>query len=81
MEMENIVVGIWLLCGLVGALIAYARGGKGGDALLAIMAGPLSFITAFIFTKGTRRACPYCKEQVMSAASICPHCRSKLKDE
>ncbi len=68
---------LWFACGLVAAAIG-AKKGEGCLALIAgLIFGPLG-ILATVFSKGNRKECPFCRERVHRAASVCPHCQRDL---
>lgn len=82
---------VWLICGIIAAVIADSRGASGGLGLLAgFLLGPLGILVAFILdpvappasaaTQSTDRLvrCPHCAELVQAEALLCKHCRSRL---
>ena len=68
---------IWLLCGIVGAMIGSGKGSGGTGFILGILFGPLGILIA-IFMKGDRRRCPSCHEYIDPTAKKCPKCQTDL---
>jgi hypothetical protein len=69
---------IWLLCGIVAAMIAAKRHKNVFIWLiLGILFGPFGIAFA-LFAEG--RKCPYCHEEVHPLAVKCPKCHSAIAD-
>lgn len=64
---------IWLVCGIIAAVIGARKGSGCFGFFLGILLGPLGIIAALV-TKGNRKPCPYCKELMHHDAVVCPHC-------
>jgi hypothetical protein len=68
------VMFIWLLCGILAAIIG-ARKGRGAlGFILGCVFGPFGVLAAFVI-KGDSKECPSCKELMRSGARVCPHCQ------
>ena len=76
--MELVV--LWLLCGVVAAVIAARKGSAGVGLVLGFFLGPFGIIIAAVM-KGDRRECPQCREWIHREATICPKCRSSLEPQ
>ncbi len=82
---------IWIVCGIVGAMIASSRGGSGpGGFFLGLLLGPLGvIITLFMggekemaakqLAAGEKKKCPRCAELVQPDALICKHCSHEFE--
>ena len=72
------IVIIWIICGILSAVIA---SGRGGNAFLffvfGILFGPFGVIGAFF--AGPSLICPFCKEAVKKGAVTCPHCQKDIE--
>lgn len=69
---------LWLLPALLSGIIANRRGGSYPLWLIAGFAsGPFAWLTCVMaYRMNNRHPCPFCRERVDQAATICPHCRS-----
>jgi RNA polymerase subunit RPABC4/transcription elongation factor Spt4 len=74
--MEGYII-LWLLCGIVGAMIGSRKGAGCAGFLLGIFLGPIGIIISIVM-KGNRKSCPYCKELVQAEALKCPKCGAAL---
>ena len=71
--MEFLVV--WIICGVVAAIIASAKGSSGcGFAIVGFLLGPLGIIIALV---SSGEKCFYCKKRIHKDASICPYCKKE----
>jgi len=75
------LIGLWLLMGffwgLVAAMIGSPKGQTGTGFLIGLFFGPFG-VLIMLFTTGSRRECPYCRELVKEAATVCPHCQREI---
>lgn len=70
-----IVLG-WFACGILGAVVAGAKGGAEIGCLLGALFGPLGVIAAFAVD--CRAKCPDCQTRLNGEPKICPQCRREL---
>ncbi|NBW76012.1 MAG: zinc ribbon domain-containing protein [Sphingomonadaceae bacterium] len=82
--MEFVV--FWILCGVLGAVIASSKGASGAIGfLLGLLFGPIGVIITFFMgseaaqvdkkvSNGTMKKCPRCAEAVLPDAHVCKHC-------
>ena len=74
-----IIVGFWVLCGILGYLIGQPKGRGDEGAVSGLLLGPLGLL--FILTaKDKRPKCPRCREPVDPTAWVCPHCQSQITE-
>jgi hypothetical protein len=70
-----LLVPLWLICGVVAAILAAKRGNDGCLWLIiGSLLGPLGVL--FAFTEG--RKCPHCFEFIHQQATKCPKCQSAI---
>ena len=68
---------VWIVCGIVAAMIGSGKGATGSGFFLGLILGPLGILIA-IFMKGNRRKCPSCHEVIDPTAMKCPKCQADL---
>jgi hypothetical protein len=76
MSTETLIT-IWVVCGIIAALIGSPKGESGSGFLAGFLLGPLGIIFA-LFSKGNQVTCPRCQKQIHQKATICPYCRSEI---
>ena len=69
---------IWLVCGIVGAMIGAQKKMGCLGFILGILLGPIGILIV-VFAGGDRVRCPHCREWVRSDASVCPHCQREVE--
>src|SRR6266540_877282 len=69
---------IWILCGVVAAMIGAKKGFGGSGFVVGLLLGPIGILIA-IFAKGDRKSCSYCKEWIHKDATVCPHCQREME--
>jgi RNA polymerase subunit RPABC4/transcription elongation factor Spt4 len=74
------IISLWLLFGIVSAVIAARKDAGCLGFILGVLLGPFGILIA-LFMKGNRKACPLCKELVNKDAKICPHCQREILSE
>ena len=80
MEVQIIVgaVILWILCGVVAAMIGAKKGVARAGFYAGFLFGPFGILLA-IFSKGDRKSCLYCKEWIHKDATVCPHCQGDVE--
>lgn len=74
----EIVILIWIVCGIAAAVIASNRGADGCLWFgLGILFGPIGLAIAFT-AGGDQRKCPYCQSSIHAQAIRCPKCQATL---
>ena len=70
-----VVVVIWLIFGLLSAMIGSNRGGNGCLYFIGgVLLGPIGLILAFFEGK----KCPQCGKKISNDAKLCPYCNYKF---
>jgi len=67
-------LGIWVVCGIIAAMIGSKKEQGCGGFIAGILLGPFG-ILLMLFTKGNRKTCPFCKESIHAEAVVCPRCQ------
>lgn len=68
---------VWILCGIVAAMIGQGKGEGCLSFFLGVLLGPFGILIA-IFSKGNRKQCPACKEFIHKEAVKCPKCQTDI---
>lgn len=74
--MELVII-LWLLCGVAAAMIGSQKGMGGQGFLLGFLLGPFGILFALLST-GNRKTCPQCRELIHKDAEVCPRCKAEL---
>ena len=85
-------LGVWVICGIAGAMIASQKGRSAGAwAILCFLLGPLGVVLALVASRdeagleaqalesGDSRKCPHCAEIVKAEATKCRYCGTALE--
>jgi predicted amidophosphoribosyltransferase len=73
----ELVILIWIVCGLGAAVVASNRGADGCLwFVLGVLFGPFGLL--FAFTAGQTKTCPPCQSQIPAKATRCPKCQAEL---
>lgn len=73
----EIALFLWLMCGIVAAMIGSRKGAGCAGFALGFLLGPFGILIA-LFMGGNRKACPYCRELIHKEAIVCPRCQRDL---
>lgn len=86
----ELFIGLWLLCGILAAVVGGAKGRSGcGWFIVGVLAGPLGLLAVVGMPVVPRaesvdasafRKCPDCAETIMREARLCKHCGHRLTD-
>lgn len=64
------------------SIAGYYVGKKSGNTIAGLvwgsLLGPMGVVVAWALPDKNREPCPYCAEQILSSARLCPHCRSDV---
>ncbi len=75
----EVIVLIWVVCGLAGGMIGAQKGEPVVGFILGLLIGPLGELVV-LRSSGKGKTCPYCKEMVKRGATICKHCRQPIPE-
>jgi hypothetical protein len=68
---------IWLVCGIISAIIGSRKGRGCAAFFLGVLLGPLGIIFSVILI-GDRKRCQFCQELIHKKALVCPHCQKEI---
>ena len=68
---------LWILFGIVAAIIGSKKGAGCAGFILGMLLGPFGIIIA-LFITGDRKTCPFCRELIHQDATVCSHCQRDL---
>jgi len=77
MELLCLCIPLWVLFGIVAAMIGAKKGEGYFGFQLGILLGPFGILIA-LFLKGNRKTCPHCFELIHKEATVCSHCQRDL---
>lgn len=72
----ELLIGFWIVCGVVGAVIAGQKNAAGAGFFLGLLLGPLGVIAAFAMDN--RATCPHCNSRLNGTPKICPQCHREV---
>lgn len=70
------VIGFWIVCGIVGAIIGASKDSSGIGFILGLLLGPLGVLAAFAVDG--RAKCVHCHGRLNGKPEICQHCNATL---
>jgi hypothetical protein len=73
----EIAILIWIICGIVAAIIGNQKGEGCAGFILGVVLGPIGILLA-LGSKGNRKQCPFCKEMIHREALVCPRCQREM---
>jgi hypothetical protein len=68
------VLWLWIACGVAGWYAGGRNGGPFNGLFCGLIFGPLGVAIAWL-SPGRRVRCDFCRELVLPAAKVCPHCQ------
>jgi len=72
----GIIIPLWLLCGIVAAIIGAQKGEGCVAFIVGILLGPFGVLLALL-SPGNQKSCPYCRKMIHEDATICPYCQKQ----
>jgi hypothetical protein len=75
--MEFIILGGWLLCGLLGRIVGSQKGAGTAGTVLGLLFGPIGVIVAGFID--ARPCCPTCGTRLNQRPVLCPACKTRFK--
>jgi len=70
-----IIIGGWLLCGLIAAFIGEGKGHGCAALIIGSVLGPIGLLIVILMPG---EECPYCRGSVRPGATVCPHCQRAI---
>lgn len=70
------VIGLWVVCGIAGGVIAGQKDAAGAGLLAGLLLGPIGVLVAFAMDG--RRACPQCGGRLNGEPKVCQHCGANV---